>query len=107
MGKKNLKAGWNLCPCPFLLFVMREKYQIGRIDLNNQVKFYYQLQSFILLLSDEAICHHLVWGQIGGLGEQKKGRFSSLRSLLRPMYRKQSQKIVTDLRSLCAVLLDK
>ena len=75
MGKKNLKAGWNLCPCPFLLFVMREKCQIGRIDLNNQVKFYYQLQSFILLLSDEAICHHLVWGQIGGLGEQKKGDF--------------------------------
>jgi hypothetical protein len=73
MGKKNLKAGWNLCPCPLLLFVMREKCQIGRIDLNNQV-FYDQLQSFVLLLSDEAICHHLV-GKLAVLGSKKKGDF--------------------------------
>ena len=83
---------------------MHEKCQIERIELNNQVKCYHQPQSFILLLSDEAICHPFIlrsnWLSLGA----KKGRFSSLRSLLRPLYI-QGTITKNDLQSLCAVLL--
>ena len=76
MGKKN-GTGWNLCLCHFLLFVIHEKCQIEIIDLNNKVKFYHQVQPSVLL-RDEAICHPFVLGQIGCLGEQKKGYFEIL-----------------------------